>query len=184
MIGAAVAFAMGAATLPPIDQCAGDPSFAAFRSNLIRIVERRDAKALVAILSDTVMVDFDNSTGPRAFARAWRLNGRKPAESRVWPELKAVMKLGCARVGAARVMPSFLAQLPGSDQFEKFIALPGAKLKQSAALDSRTLATLHFHVVSFRDSNAPDGWLGVALPDGRQGYVRRDEVRAALEYRA
>jgi hypothetical protein len=184
MIAVAIALAVGAATLPPVDQCSSDPSFARFRSNLVRIVDRRDAKALLAVVADDVMVNFDNSVGPRAFTRVWRLNGPKAGQSRVWRELRAVMQLGCANLGSTLVMPSLIGQLSASEQLEKFIALPGAKLRQSASLRGRSLATMNFHVVTFRESKAPEGWIGVALSDGRKGYLCDEEVRAALEYRA
>lgn len=180
----AIALAAGAARLPPVDQCAGDPSFARFRADLIRTIERKDRKALLDLLADDVLVDFDGSAGRREFARAWNLDRSGAAKSAVWRELRTVMRLGCARIDRARVAPSLVGQLSDADQFEKFIAMPGAKLRQTPSDRGRVIATLNFHLVTFREGDAPNGWLRVATSDGRRGYLRRDQMRGALEYRA
>lgn len=185
MIALTVALvAAAAARLPPVDQCAGDRSFVSFRSQLRAAVHRKDAGALLRMVADDVMVDFGGLTGRAGFARKWQLSGRSARRSPLWPELDAVMRLGCARVDRARVMPALINQLEDGQAFEQFIALPGVKLRRSPSDHSPVLTTLNFHLVTFVESDAPEGWLGVALSDGRRGYVRRNQIRAALDYRA
>ena len=184
MILWAAALAFGAARIPPVDQCRGESSFDSFRSGLARIVERRDSKALLAVLSDQVMVDFENSSGPREFARVWKLTGNHARQSPVWRELALVMRLGCARADRARVMPSLVIQLSDQDALEKFLALPRAQLRQAPTENARVVARLNFHVVTRQESSAPNGWWRVALSNGRSGYLRESEIRTALQYRA
>jgi hypothetical protein len=94
------------------------------------------------------------------------------------------LRLGCARVGSSRVIPSLVEQLSDDDQFDKLVALPGAKLRQSPDTGAPVIATLNYHVVTFEEGDAPEGWARVSLSTGRKGYVRRSALRAALEYRA
>ena len=45
------------------------------------------------------------------------------------------------------------------------------------------MARLEWDVLTWRSVDAPEGWLPVALADGRAGFVRRGEVRSLLDYR-
>ena len=149
----------------------------------MRSIERRDSKALLKIVADDIIVDFDGTKGPKQFARVWRLDGPSTTRSPVWRELAAVMRLGCARIDSVRVMPSLVGQLSDDEAFEKFVALPQAKLRRSPNDKAGVLATLNFHILTFREGGT-ERWIAVALSDGRRGYVLRDQVRAALQYRA
>lgn len=165
--------------LPPVDQCVGDPSFVRFRSALIRTIARRDATALLKLVADDVTVDFDGSQGPRDFARVWKLSRSRPEQSPIWQELAAVMRLGCARIGSARVMPSLVGQLDGDVAFDKLVALPGAMLRSD-----RRAIPLNYHLVTMEEGDAPEASVRVRLEDGRGGIVRRDQLRSALQFRA
>jgi hypothetical protein len=184
LILAVAALALAPARLPPVDRCSIDPSFRRFRAELASTVQRRDARALLGIVADDVMVDFDSSRGPREFARVWRLDGKRGAQSGIWRELRTVMTLGCAPVGSARFMPSLVAQLGDAEPLETFVALPGAGLRNSPRNHSPVTARLSFHVVKLEGSWPPGTWAHVALSDGRSGYVRSTELRNALQWRA
>jgi hypothetical protein len=181
---AAAALALLPARLPPVDQCRGDASFLRFRSELARTIERHDAKGLLRIVADDVMVDFDASRGPREFAHAWKLDGKHAADSPVWNELATVMRLGCTQLGAVRIMPSLGEQLGDADPLETFLALPGAVLRASPSSGGRAISRLDYDVVTLKGSWPTGDWMHVALSGERSGYLRKDEVRTALQYRA
>ena len=184
MILVAVALAQLSARLPPVDQCREDASFLRFRSKLARTIERHDTKELLRVVADDVMVDFDTPRGPREFARAWKLDGKRAADSPVWGELATVIRLGCTQLGAVRIMPSHGEQLGDADPLETFLALPGVLLRAAPRSGAKALARLDYDVVTLKGSWPTGDWMHVALSGGRSGYLRKEEVRTALQYRA
>src|SRR4051812_16754107 len=90
--------------IPPTDQCARDRSFVAFRVALNAAIARRDAAFILAVAADDIEYSFGDSPGKAGFARAWGL--AHPATSRLWRELGAALRLGCARDGNGFWAPS------------------------------------------------------------------------------
>ena len=99
---------------PPIDQCATDRGFAAFRAALRKAIAARDWPGFSAALADDVIVDFGGGAGTKAFAEAWR--GGAPT-SRLWAEAKAALSLGCSRIGKTYEAPSIGRQSTGDYRF-------------------------------------------------------------------
>ena len=97
----------GTTALPPVDECAADPSFVEFRSALLEAAERRDVDAIIAALDDDVLVDFGQ--GKDVFRVTWSLSA--PEQSDLWDELKEALRLGCAVRNEVRIAPSLTAQL-------------------------------------------------------------------------
>lgn len=168
---------------PPVDRCADVPGFAAFRTELREAAARKDANFIRAALVDDILVNFGGSAGRDAFVAEWRL---AEPDSTFWGELLEVLDLGCARVEEELVSPSMIAQL--ADQEDASYAVlavrPGAVLRARPDDASEALATLEWDVMTWRSEQVPDDWVAVALADGRQGYVRRADTRAPIEYRA
>lgn len=170
--------------LPPVDQCAADASFAAFRTSLLDAVARRDAAFVLSIITDDIMFNFGGGEGRRAFREAWSLDS--PEASGLWTELGAVLRLGCARGGETMWAPAMFRQLDDlEDPTSAVVALgEGALVRAAPSEDSPVLARLDWDVLTWRSADAPEDWLPVALADGRAGFVRRAEVRSLLDYRA
>jgi hypothetical protein len=170
--------------VPPIDQCADDPALAAFRDGLRGAVERRDREALLAAVTDATIVDYGGGLGRADFIAAWRLDA--PATSPVWEELGTALSLGCARdQDGSYWAPSLAVQLADQpDMFAAFIALPGAELHGAPDPASPVLAELEWHVLTVVEDDARDDWLEVELAGSGRGFVRRDRLRAMLDYRA
>lgn len=172
--------------LPPVEQCSGDPSFVRFRAALGAAAARRDAEALLALLAPDVTVSFGGDHGRKAFATQWELD--KPATSGLWTELSTIAKLGCARVQAARVMPSLAGQFnPGDDQaaFEKMVVIsPAARLRKTRAANSATVATLSWDVVTALDAPGDGAEIRIRTARGREGWLSRHQLRSPLDYRA
>ena len=170
--------------LPPVDQCAADASFAAFRTSLLDAVERRDAAFVLSMIADDITFNFGGGEGRDAFRETWTLD--RPEASGLWAELGAVLRLGCARDGDTMWAPSMFRQLDDlEDPTSALVALGGGAVVRAApSEESAALERLEWDVLSWRSVDAPEGWLPVALADGRPGFVRRGEVRSLLDYRA
>jgi hypothetical protein len=169
--------------LPPIDQCSADAGFAAFRTQLERVVAAADAKGLTAMVADDVLVDFGGGEGKAAFIKAWGLD--QPQPSQLWDELRQVMALGCAKEGQGFVIPSLGAQLPEKlDPFTTLVALPGSKLRKAPGDGAPSIASLDWNVLTVTSSTDVAPWSGVTMADGRQGFVNGEQVISPLGYRA
>src|SRR5688572_6022120 len=92
MLAALAAGACAADRLPPVDESASDPSFLAFKVRLLAALERKDVAALTAALDPKVRSSFGEEDGIASFRRYWRLD--RPAQSKVWSALGAVLRLG------------------------------------------------------------------------------------------
>jgi hypothetical protein len=178
-----VLLAAAGAQIPPVDQCASDPAFAAFRAELTQAIERRDADAILAKLADEVMVDFGGGHGKSAFAKAWNLD--HPDQSGLWDELKTILRLGCTSERGGWSMPSLGSQLDAeADPLETYLAIvPGSPLRSEPRDDSFVVAQLNWDLLTLHDVTDDQKWLRVSLRDGRAGYVRSEETRNPLDYR-
>ena len=169
--------------LPPVEQCGADPSFLEFRANLNDAVVRKDEAALLGLVADDVMVDLGGGSDKNAFAATWGFGQARP--SNVWKELGEALRLGCAPAAEALVSPSLIVQFPDDlDAFETLVALPGTMLRAMPDDAAPIVATLDWHVLTVVESVDVAPWSGVALADGRKGYVRGDQVRSPIDYRA
>src|SRR3954454_6966749 len=90
-------------TLPPVDQCAGDASFARFRAALISAVERKDVTSLSSLMDERARLTFGGRSGKSDFRAMWA--SRPEEQKRLWREMNDVLALGCAISGKARVFP-------------------------------------------------------------------------------
>lgn len=170
--------------LPPIDQCASDPSFVNFKHELEQAVARKDGNALLAQLSPHVLVNFGGARGPAAFAQAWDLS---PDANDIWDLLHMMLQMGCARDKGARIIPSLSIQLEpffeqDVDLSDKRLAFPGAKVRRDPDDANSTIATLRWEFVDVVDTGA-DLQTRVRLADGREGWVSDDELYEPVGYR-
>jgi hypothetical protein len=172
------------ATLPPVDQCKGDPSFAKFRNSLKQVVARKDKKALLALLSPRVIVNFGGGSGSKAFLDMWSFDEPDDPDG-IWATLKTMLLLGCARDKAVRIIPSLDMQMePYYDELndEVGLILPGAKLYQEAGVEAPNPRTIPWTLAPIT-SRAGDLVTGVRLPDGREGFIDDHELYEPLGYR-
>jgi hypothetical protein len=170
--------------LPPIDECAADPSFAAFRDQLRLTIEQRDAAALLEIVADDIEVDFGGGAGRADFSRTWALD--RPTASGVWDELAEALSLGCAGDGSGELYaPSMAAVSMVEDPFEAAVVIrPGAELRAEPDAASPTLAALDWDIVTVPEWDSEGAWQRIVLADGRSGFVRSDDLRSPIDYRA
>ena len=174
-IAAALTAAMSAAPaeplptkLAPIDQCSGDEGFTTFRETLASATAREDSQSLSGLLAP----DLRPTPGGRS------------AED-YWPQLEILLRMGCVRSGAARIMPSAPQQLQrfGPESLKgKYLALPGADLLETTEDPNSVVdgAVLKWDIVTATNI-AGDFWTGVKLNDGRRGWIV-DADLYSLEY--
>ena len=181
-----MALAAGGAPLklPPVDQCSRDASFKAFQSSLKQVVAKRDGAAFMKLVAPDVLVNFGGDSGRATFAKQWQ---PASAKSELWPQFDTILRLGCARVDTARVMPSLAGQFDSDqddDVFELSVVIsPAAKLRKTSAKGSEAIATLAWDVVRPL-ANEGDEQTKVRLRDGREGWLLAKELRSPLDYRA
>ena len=190
MIALAIAAAMAATPtmvtpvrLPPLERCQGDGDFDRFRAALSQAATGKDVAALRALVADNIVSSFGGDGGWAEFASTWGLE-RDAANSRLWPQLAELFKLGCAPTQAGgRVFPSlFQASGEDSDPFELVVSRPGAGLYAKPG-DSTPIAVLDWHSARQGDLGAESGWVEVALFDGRKGWLRDADALSPLGYR-
>ncbi len=166
--------------LPPIDQCKSDASFSKFLAGLKRTVARKDRAALLGLLAPDVLVNFGGGTGSKAFEEEWKFDPREPGN--VWDQLETMLKMGCAKDGGSRIIPSLPMQVDQDVAMEWVVILPGAKLYKMVGELSPKPQTIPWTVATVT-SRASDTMTGVRLPDGREGYVPDDLVYEPIGYR-
>lgn len=170
---------------PPVDQCSADASFQAFRAALEEAIARRDGAFILSIIADDIGVDFGGGVGRQDFIQTWGFD--QPATSGLWTELAMAIQLGCMpSPDGEYVSPSIVEQLGDEqDPFTTVLAVrPGAAMRSRPEAMSDAIATLDWDVLSLISETTPEGWLAVALADGRRGYVRGEDVRSPGDYRA
>ena len=174
--------------VPPVDRCASDPSFVAFRAQLRAAVARRDGAWLLSIAAPNIEYSFGDTPGRAGFARVWGLS--RPATSRIWRELGEVLRLGCDRAEDGEFWaPSLSLAHDDMDEGEgppTLLAVgPNALLHAGPSQSSPVVARLEWDILTPRDEDDGRGeWISVALGDGTRGFARRSLVRSQSDYRA
>ena len=169
--------------MAPIDRCTDDKGFVQFRSELRRIVARRDTRAMLSVLADDVHASLGGHIGKQGFIELWGLE-KNARSSLVWKELGDALRFGCTMRSGVATAPSFGDQLSEDrDPFETFVALPGALLRERKSDGSPAVARLNWHVLTLEKWDG-GSWVGVKLDDGRSGYVRESMIRSPIGYRA
>ena len=173
--------------LPPQDESAKDPSFEAFRKELLSIVKRRDAEGLLARTADTIKYSFGaEDASKKSFAKEYEIS---KTTSSFWRELEEVLGLGCIETikSSEFQCPYVFARWPdGLDGFTDIAVMrKDAKLYQKPEKGAAVVRALKFEIVREAESEKPlEGWGKVNTSDGKTGFVKKGDVRGPLNYRA
>ncbi len=160
--------------LPPLDQCSSDPELVKFRAALDDAAKREDGKALLALFAPDAKRPF--GYGPPGPGEQADPSDIMPKED--WMLLATVLRAGCARSGADRIIPSLPVQVDRySDQQlkDRVLILAGAKLYGEPYEEKSVRATLAWDVATAVGTGG-DFWTGVRLADGRTGWISDDEL--------
>lgn len=178
--------------LLPIDEAAKDPSFLAFRTELIKAVEKRDAAAVKAILDPKIQIDDKGVYGPDTFIKLLKIDNPK---AEFWTGFEQLLKMGgrwradkSGKTGPRFVAPYIYTDWPaGYDKFE-YGAIAGANVKvltQPKTGAPVLLTASHDIVTIFMEDDSVKGdFQEIGMLSGQRGWVRRSEVRSALDFHA
>ncbi|MBC7986875.1 MAG: SH3 domain-containing protein [Sphingomonadaceae bacterium] len=172
-----------AESLPPRDECASLPGFAAFRARLDDAVFRRDVEALLALTDPNIALDFGGGAGHAQMREDWRLG--EGSQSPIWGELGTMLRLGCAGNADGAAMPHMFNRFPERyDPFASALTI-GIRiaLRAGPSFDARVLARLDFETLALTGTDPEAEWQPVRMDDGRAGFVHRDLLRRPIDYR-
>lgn len=187
-VPAAIAETRDEATLPPVDETAMDPDFAAFRARLTDIVQRHDWQALEGMLAPDVIASFGGDVGRESFVSYYAI---KDPEAPFWQEFADAMALG----GTFDDPAHFTAPYTFSrwrDEYDPFSYAVVIKAEtplradgNDAAPAMRSLGYEILEVIETGESEATfNGYMKVKSLRGETGFVRIADVRSPLDYRA
>lgn len=179
----------------PVDESKKDASFLAFRTNLIKAVEKRDSKFIIEMLDPNIKLSFGGSEGIRDFKKIWK---PESANSKFWSEFSAVIKNGGLFIndGNAKIFTapySFNAFPDDLDVFEYSVIFGNnVNLRSQPNLQSSVITQLSYNIVKvdFENSVKQKGkendyeWLKIETLGGKKGFVKAEYVRSPIDYRA
>lgn len=175
--------------LPPIDQCASDRSFVAFRAQLRAAILRRDRAFLMSVITDDIAHGFASPEGRAGFIADWRLD--RPAVSPFWRELDAALRLGCARDNLGQLwVPSMSAPIPDDPDDATYagnalVIVRGAVLRETPSDRGRILARLDYDVLMLTPPyDSRSVWAEADMAPNVRGYVRRSQIRQFTDWSA
>jgi hypothetical protein len=154
-----------------VDQSASDPTFLAFKVRLLGALQRRDVPALIAAVDPKVRVSFGE-------------NLDRPAQSRIWSELAAVLRLGVTRDEAEFIAPYVFTRFPQTLDAYTHAAIIrlGVIVRRSPSAAYPKVAELDHALVQLSGGRR-NGWVEIRT-DEAAGWVRQEDVRSPLDYRA
>lgn len=171
--------------LPPVDEAASRPDFFSFRAQLQAAVARRDAPAVLAVVSRDVKSSFGGDTGLEAFRKKWAL---EEPDSPLWETLATVLALGGTfGPGDTFTAPYVFSRWPeDADAFSSVAVIgTGVRVRAQPRDDAPAVATVSFAILEVNVAGNPDEkWMQVRAPGGRNGYIDRRYVRSPIDYRA
>lgn len=176
--------AQAATILKPVDEGAQQTSFLKFRNQLLKTIERKDAKGLLAIVNKDIKVSFGVENGIAGFKELWKLD--KPATSQVWKELSTVLKMGGSFSNKNTfVAPYVFSNWPGDvDAFDyAAVIAKNVNIRAKPALNAAVLKTVSYEILPIKFSDNLH-WVTVGLANGNQGYIASQYIRSSVDYRA
>ena len=179
----------------PFDEASKDRSFKRFRDRLIRTVNNKNRRQLLAATDKDIKIGFGVEQGIEDFKKMWNLNR---ANSPLWKELLTVLEKGGKFLGTGRdkifCAPYLFTAFPeGVDEFEnQAIFGSNVNLRTKPNLNSEVITQLSYNIVKFDYNNSvttttdPNQiiWAKVTTLGGKSGFVSADYVRSPIDFRA
>jgi len=165
--------------LPFVDEGPNDPSFAAYREQLLAAVRARDAKAVAALADPKIRTSFGGGGGSADLEKM--LPG-------IWDDLEQLLLLGGTFREGSFWAPYVYSAFPDAhDAFETLaVVADDVPLRASADANAPVLATLSRDLVTraSQPSAEKTPWQQVKTADGKTGFVESKFVRSPVGYRA
>ena len=175
----------GDSTTPPsvtgpklqfVDEASKDPTFAAYRDQLLAAVRARDAKKVLELSDPNIRLSFGGTGGRAAFEKALK--------EEIWGELEQILTLGGGFREGMFWAPYVYSAWPESQDAFEYLAVVGddVPLRASPDTSAPVIATLSRDLV--KREGQPNPWQKVTTADGKTGYVETKSVRSPVGYRA
>lgn len=181
-LGTAV-LAASLGVLEPVDEAGKDPSFLAFRTKLLAVVQKRDVAGLKAIVD--AKIDYSFGADPPGWAGFKKFFEPERPDSEFWGELAKVLSHGGAfmKDGGFQA-PYYSARWPDDlDPFQNGAILgEDVKIRAQADPGAKPVAELSYNLVEVAEAG-PE-WVKIKLPQGGVGYVARSDYGSPVDYRA
>lgn len=162
-----------------VDEASKDPSFAAYRDQLLAAVRARDAKTVLALSDPNIRTSFGGDGGRAALEQALK--------EEVWGELEQILSLGGTfREGMFWAPYVYAAWPEAQDPFETLAVIgDDVALRESGDANAPAIATLSRDLVTRASPPGEGGaWTKVKTADGKTGFVESKSVRSPVGYRA
>lgn len=184
--------------IEPVDQSGEDPSFAAFREQLLQIVAQRDVDGLREVLDPNIKIGFGGNDGIENFLAGWGLSGDDASVSPIWTILSDAFALGGVFLDAERTdfVAPYLFALYNTplDPFEHAVVTgQGVNVRAEPSSEARILDQVTHEVVRLiePDEELPKielsgreyCWVRVQLASGEVGYMADKFLWSPVGYR-
>lgn len=177
--------------IKPADEAPQDPSFATYRKKLLDAITRKDVSAVTKLMDPRIKLDFGGGFGIATFRKNWNV---KSPDTQVWKALAIVVGNGGHFNSRTEfVAPYVFSAWPDDiDAFENVaITDPKAELLDGPHESRHTIRKLGFEIVEvIKGAGKPqheageDDWSEVKTQDGKRGYVKANQYRSPIDYRA
>lgn len=184
---APAATAMNLRQLFPVDESASDPSFAAFKTEVLDIAARKDVPALLTHVASDIKNSFGGNDGIEEFKTGWKLSD---PQSELWPTLRTILTLGATKEGDnAFGAPYVFTRWPEDlDSFSTVVVVKkDAALRSAPSRDGTVVRTLGYEFLElgeYDEGAETGGFTAVKDQTGKAGYVAADDIRSPIAYRA
>lgn len=184
--------------LMPVDEGGKDPTWIAFRNQLLAALRRGDVNTLINVIDRNIVNGLEAPRGVAEFRKLWELDNKS---DRVLRDLSSALNLGSAwhqqdpknkatRVLCAPYVP-IKWPLDDVDPYDSgAIVVKEALVKDRPSHAAATLGALSFDIIGVRDWEVADAesqlkqrWVKVNYR-GQDGYVPDEHIRSAIEHRA
>ncbi len=177
----------------PFDEAKKDESFFAFRTKLIEVAKKRDAKYILSIVDRNIKNSFGGNDGIEEFKKSWKINR---SNSEFWNEFLSVITNGgkFIKEGNNKLFfaPYTFTSFPEDLDAFSYSAIFGSdvNLRSKADTNSPVVANLSYNVVEILKSikakeNAEKvSWYEIKTLGGKRGFVKAEFARSPIDYRA
>jgi SH3 domain-containing protein len=165
------------AVLLPVDEAKRDPSFAAYRQELLAAVRQHDDAALAKLVDPKIRTGFGGEGGVADFRRQIK-------ERKLWPELEWVVSHGGSWQGETFCAPYVYSKWPDAvDSFQGFAVTGKGVALRSSPKTGRIVTRLDYDVVTIAGAEQ-QGWRKVKTGSGKVGWVSTAYLRSPVGYRS
>ena len=181
-----------------VDEGDQQPSFASYRMTLLDSVIKRDIDTIVASAAPDIKLDFGGGEGRTEFRNRLTVSaedfGQEYAyladehREQYWAALEDVLRLGgvFTRPDTFEAPYTWVVKLDDSeDAFSTgFVIGSAVPMRERASKYGNVVTTLDEDVVTILEGGKGTDFREVELADGRKGFVHKDNLRSAIDYRA